>query len=73
MTQRDDGGPAFPRYNIRGGIAMSEGMSLQDWFAGQVLVGEMIQGGNVLPPGMAKHCYDMADAMLAERNRRNSE
>jgi hypothetical protein len=48
------------------------GMTLRDWFAGQALSGV----GKHLPdhhPWLANHCYDLADAMLAEKDRRDAQ
>ena len=40
MTQRNDGGPAFPfDGGENNGIQPSSGMSLRDYFAGQALAG----------------------------------
>lgn len=48
----------------------ADGMTLRDWFAGQALTGWMHDG---LPRDrddvVARECYAMADAMLAERSR----
>ena len=73
MTDRHDGGPAFP-IKGRGAfdleLVQAEGMSLRDYFAGQALAGLM---GN---PDF-KHCTTdeivmtarhLADAMLAARS-----
>ena len=75
MTDRHDGGPAFP------GLALVfdpksespkpvDGMSLRDWFAGQALQGmnaadRRWDGGN---KDMACAAYSQADAMLAARS-----
>lgn len=40
MTQQDNGGAAFPYLHEIGDIAYSEGgMTLEDWFAGQLASG----------------------------------
>ena len=57
------------------------GMSLLDYFAGQALVGftAFIKGGWVgeMPSHMTDHaahnCYALAEAMLAEKRRREAE
>ena len=82
MKQNNDGGPAFPAIKTLGpggkdgrledgyGSIVSEGgMSLRDWFAGQALpsVDERSHG---TPQDVAKECYQLADAMLAERERK---
>lgn len=42
MTERNDGGPAFPLHpGVLPEWTASAGMSLRDWFAGQVLSGLM--------------------------------
>lgn len=83
MTDKSDGGPAFPMIVWKspdGLLAMpsAPGMSLRDWFAGQALVSM----GTWVParkdgtyPGSQKEIlnlksrwsYEMADAMLAAR------
>ena len=71
MSEKDDGGPAFPMAG-EPGIEFDRGMSLRDWFAGQAL------GGNLANPEMlwldgdpnelAGYCYGLADAMLNARS-----
>jgi hypothetical protein len=67
MTQRDDGGPAFPRPSM----ATDDGMTLRDWFAGQAMAGIMGNSGinhGIYPPDeAARNCYAIADAMLGAR------
>lgn len=69
--------PAFPTDGrIQHGTPY-DGMSLRDYFAGQVLVGAMTQATNIgsltkddraaLFREMAGIIYEVADAMLAER------
>lgn len=76
MTKHD-GGPAFPRGHESG----SDGMTLRDWFAGQVLPSVVAatsaeQHHPDVPDNptradimlaMAKDAYALADAMLAAR------
>lgn len=71
-----NGGSAFPIADQRGpngeGWAQgSPGMSLRDWFAGQVLQGFLTQEAERAFPASiwAASSYEMADAMLAERDR----
>ena len=78
---KNDGGPAFAAAADYG---TQRGMSLRDWFAGQALNGCLAY--SVLNPAwgdyhnngsnasLAKHCYEIADAMIearAERMERN--
>ncbi|MFO0806062.1 MAG: hypothetical protein U0791_23400 [Gemmataceae bacterium] len=71
----NDGGQAFPRAAGPEGASFcngEEGMTLRDWFAGQVIAGLVTLN---LPPGenspslpqFAMFAYAVADAMLAER------
>ena len=81
MSKSDDGGPAFPSHFVAQHMS---GMSLRDWFAGQVANG--ILAADPLPdcdehPHVSKadvkldrkifagNCYGMADAMLVERKK----
>lgn len=82
MSEHNDGGTAFPLpIIIAGPVEPDElqrfakavdcrGMSLRDWFAGQVLIGWALHVQNVpngTLPGMAREMYAIADAMLAAR------
>jgi hypothetical protein len=67
--------PAFPSGygDPRNPGWIGGGMSLRDWFAGQALLRVYNDGGRYSPEGMkqvAKYSYAMADAMLAERERK---
>ena len=53
------GGPAFPG-------------TLLDWFAGQELTSRGMYGASVREKVVAKECYDIAAAMLAEKARREA-
>ena len=68
MSKPNNGGPAFPCTDAKG--FTSEGMSLRDYFAGQALAGmladETKQGSR---GNYAEDAYDIADAMLAEREK----
>ncbi len=80
MSERDDGGPAFPRamsvteINADPG---AEGMSLRDWFAGRVLPSFVLSGlqiaqvekklGENILREAASASYEIADAMLKAR------
>lgn len=77
MSERDDGGPAFPTMTD-GGYARG-GMSLRDWFAGQALPAVLMDTAQVkavadrmgicLTDAIAEVSYEVADAMLAERKK----
>lgn len=80
-TERNDGGPAFPgkppmaRIDEGGRVELlgGDGMSLRDWFAGQALTGQcaasLLDGKEATAVERAKRMYQMADAMLAEREK----
>ena len=74
MTGHDDGGPAFPNRGVNShGPSNYDGMTLRDWFAGQALIGELAAANMATSEALARCSYGMADAMLAERNRRNEK
>lgn len=66
--------PAFPQV-IPDNFKLAEpGMSLRDWFAGQVLpkaldLSILLPGTGSPAPSAAKMAYEIADAMLAEREK----
>jgi len=75
----NDGGPAFPQHlafgpngeAVTAGMYFAEGpgMTLRDWFAGQALPA-VIQQLKLHKDGrheIDRVCYELADAMLAER------
>lgn len=69
MSEANDGGPAFPRSKTAtsdGGIVDTgeAGMSLRDWFAGQVVAGKAAAGVGINP----KYAYHVADKLLEARN-----
>jgi len=65
-----DGGPAFPREDYQTNCAPGQqGMSLRDWFAGMALGGYMVSDLAVNGPMAAQMCYEIADAMIAEREK----
>ena len=78
MTQRDDGGSAFPSTPLgddgKPGGAHRFGMSLRDWFAGQALSSIPLRSWDYLSSGddkvkaWATLAYAVADAMLAARS-----
>jgi hypothetical protein len=63
---------AFPPDEFRG-IQIDECSTkiLRDWFAGQVLSG--YTEVTISYEEWAKECYDMAEAMLKEREKRNEK
>ena len=86
MTQPNDGGPAFPCGPSGMSISYddgrtehqypgSPGMSLRDWFAGQALAGIMANAKlvgvlAVSNQDPASCAYEMAEFMMAERDKR---
>ena len=76
MSDRNDGGPAFPETrwddHTRQEIQWM-GMSLRDYFAAKAMEGLLAQSlgtafSSQLDSG-ASFAYEMADAMLKERNK----
>lgn len=65
-----NGGPAFPN-SVQPDFQYAEsGMSLRDWFAGQAVHGLMIDRPLECPfSDVAAQAYEVADAMLAEREK----
>jgi len=66
--------PAFPVINAKGAPEDYPGMSLRDWFAGQVLQGILASGNfsrGFLSESdfFAATAYKIADAMLKERGK----
>lgn len=77
MKKIDDGGPAFPQgdvdlvnntwVNQRGFV----GLSLRDHFAGLALAGMLAKyGADYLYANTAENAFNYADAMIAEKRRR---
>jgi hypothetical protein len=80
MITNDNGGPAFPAHEFNNDsgdyLPVHPGMTLRDYFAGQALAGMCSVWGvedNGLPKytSLAGHAYAIAEAMLAERKRRD--
>ena len=75
MSDYNDGGPAFPhdgRDNGPGNIKgrPHDGMTLRDWFAGQVIAS--VRGWHPADKkgrSAAAIAYEMADEMIAERTK----
>jgi CobQ-like glutamine amidotransferase family enzyme len=65
------GGPAFPQsdlsaYGMGPSQTCNEGMTLRDWFAGQI-IGHIYTRSNNLPSIDAKEAYQIADEMVKAR------
>ena len=78
-TPITDGGPAFPAPMFTrqaDGLPMCPqefglgGMTLRDYFAGQALAGLLADSNATSRSLYAKDAYDLADAMLAARERK---
>lgn len=76
MTDKKDGGPAYPGIGEQGGHQVHKsGMSLRDYFAGQALVahGGWLEKQPSNDPSVswvvASRAYAIADAMIAERDK----
>lgn len=70
MAKIDEGGTAFPAPNGEGGT--TEGMSLRDYFAGQVIGAiylEEDQDADFRPDRWANLAYEIADAMISRSKR----
>jgi hypothetical protein len=76
-NERNDGGPAFPQFDIKGEFDYRQegGLRLRDYMAAKAMLGlyQMIAGrmhevSRTDPEGdIAKQAYRMADAMLRAR------
>ena len=75
--EKRDGGPAWPSHDYLVGdiskdkfqkLGETRGMSLRDYFAGQALP-DLAECSGLTPEQMARRCYEIADAMLAERSK----
>lgn len=66
MTNKDNGGPAFPGENP---LEFVTGMTLRDYFAAKAMQGMIASYGYLRSEVdvMAESAYDCADAMLKER------
>lgn len=83
MSESENGGPAFPTDSAGRVGAFTwhyEGLSMRDWFAGQALAGyiaasavEAMFDTNASHEEAACRSYQLADAMLAERQKGSSE
>lgn len=72
MSEKDDGGPAFPLPCTAEGNAANvpAGMSLRDWFAGNALLATAGYRETADMNDIAVQAYAIADAMLTERSKR---
>ena len=76
---KPDGGAAFPRPMSDVVVNQPDfgapGMTLRDWFAGQALVGTLAARFRLADDAekVAEIGYDIADAMLAERDKGDME
>lgn len=78
MEDFDTGGAAFPHKRFakepslyRDVVLPSSGMTLMDWFAGQAMKGHIARwGAESFGPDDAMRCYNKAQAMVAEKRRR---
>lgn len=78
MTNKfDDGGPAYPNtVDNRLGAYGRAGMTLHDAFLLAVVQGEIAgSAGHKRPEtqDLVNYAFDVADAMIAERNKRRGE
>jgi hypothetical protein len=72
MMKDATGGPAYPSQEFNQShctSALSEGMTLLDYFAGQYLSSFTVVDGSETAGSIAEKCYRVADAMLKERNK----
>ena len=71
MTDKKDGGSAFPIWNpdMNLGETAGPGMSLRQWYAGMVLpeiLRTAVDAGDASPKRLAKGAFTVADAMIEE-------
>ena len=70
-TPTNDGGQAFPGFDWidQAGRKNPAGMTIRDYFAGQALAG-MPWSPSISVQDQSTECYQIADAMLAARERK---
>lgn len=71
---KPDGGPAYPcdiNLSQSEGWATTSGMSLRDYFAGQAVIGLLMQDGyrHMGAAEQARAAYAVANAMIAARDK----
>lgn len=64
MSERDDGGPAFPSHGSMGEV-VQEGMSLRDYFAAKAMGALANHSADI--DVVSERAYELADAMLKAR------
>lgn len=71
MSSKTNGGPAFPHIAADGHRDYHSGLTIRDWFAGQVVAAAASHYGFNEPGAdmLAEHAYRVADAMIRERGR----
>ena len=74
MSAPKDGGPAFPVSTGHHPDTMMKdpriGMTLRDYFAAAAMTGwQACPNTNATTAAAVKYCFEVADAMLAERER----
>ena len=73
MSVHDDGGPAYPVVELDPvtgrPVDQYTGITIRDWFAGQFL-STYVADGIPKAEKIAMACYEMADAMIAERKKK---
>lgn len=69
MINKNNGGPAFPIPGLSHDADFN-GLSIRDYFAAKAMQGLVIRNGRDLSlPKLAEFSYEMADAMLKERDK----
>ena len=71
MSDKPDGGPAFPIAVSMFTERTNTGLTLRDWFAGQALANLNLQSHVAKPASeaLAQSAYNIADAMIKERDK----
>lgn len=71
MSNKDTGGPAFPKTPFIEVGTPQNGMTLRDYFAAKAMQGMLAveENNGITVDKLAAYAYDYADAMLEARNR----